>query len=250
MLKNLDEDEQYNQLLDVFTEVKILTGAVMYSGKELEVQIDVLRRFLAGHQEARSMTISEIRHAFYLNNFGEYKSVLRHYNRELNAEFIGDILSAYQNLKHHFFDKSMESIQLLLKPKSNSAKVIMTQKELEDQIQCDYENFKIKKVALIFCTNSKYYFLRKKRLIQLTSKESWNRNYNLAFQERKSEKFNSISQTKFREDLYIRIISSGFMPLKEHKAIVYLAHKIIYLKFFDIIYKTAIKDIFIDIKTI
>lgn len=247
MLKTLDDDEQYNQLLDVFTEVKILTGAVMYSGKELEVQIDVLRRFMAGHQEAKSMTISEIRHAFYLNNFGEYKSVLRHYNRELNAEFIGDILSAYQNLKHHCFNKSRDNIKLLLKPKINTAKVIITPMELEEQIQNDYENFKINKIDLIFCTNSKYYFLRKKRLIQLTSKESWIKNYHLAFQARKSEKFSSISQTKFREDLYVKIVSSCYMPLKEHKTIVYLTRRIIYLKFFDIIFKTAINKIFEDI---
>ena len=248
MLKSLDDDEQYNQLLDVFTEVKILTGAVMYSGKELEVQIDVLRRFLAGHQDAKSMTISEIRHAFYLNSFGEYKIVLRHYNRELNAEFIGDILSAYQNLKHHFFQKAIDNIKLLINPKTNTAKVIMTSKELELQIQSDYENFKNKKINLIFCTNSKYYFLRKRRLIQLTSKESWIRNYNQAFQTRMSEKFSSISQTKIREALYLKIISTGFLPLKEHKAIIHSTHKIIYLKFFDIIFKTAIVSIFEDIE--
>jgi hypothetical protein len=247
MLKNLSELEQYNQLVDVLSEVKIFTGALMYSDYELKIQIDVLRQFLTTHPKIKNFTINEIRHAFYLNNFGEYPTIYRHFNRELNAEFIGDVLLAYLKFKKEFLSRSQVPIRSLLYPKAMNEKPLLTEELLKAMIQEDYEKHKAANDRFIFNIQPKYIFLRKKLLIQLSSKASWNRNYNLAMQYRAKEQLPSTVQNKEREQLYKQIQTSGLIPIKEHRLLVAQTRRIIYFKFFDLLWTTAIQQIFTDI---
>lgn len=247
MLKYLSEDEQHNQLLDVFTEVKILTGALMFSGDELKIQIEVLRRFITAHPSAKNMTIAEIRHAFYLNNFGEYETILRHYNRELNAEFVGDVLNAYHKFKRQFMLRARDTIRALLYPKATANKLTLTNAELQLLVQKDYDDYKIGNTLFIFNVKLKYLFLRKIKLIQLSSKASWERNYWLAMKHRANEPLASATLNKNRKKVYESFLQTGYIPLSEHKQIVSQTRKIIYFKFFKLLADTAIHNIFEDI---
>lgn len=111
-IKDMHPDELHNVTLKMMGEIKILTGAILHTGEKLQLQIDVIKRFLFLHFSMLNQ--KEIVHAFYLNVCGTFSQVYRHYNRELNCEFIGDVLRDYlsykvqlRETKGHLIDKAI-----------------------------------------------------------------------------------------------------------------------------------------------
>lgn len=128
-LRQLSTTEFHNTVVDVLSEIKLITGGILYEGKELEVQVEMVKRFLWSAYSI--LTKEEIVHAFYLNAHGAYEDTYRHYNREINAEFIGDVLQAYLRYKKYIVETRGPEIKKLLNPQ-------IAPKELEAGIDYNF----------------------------------------------------------------------------------------------------------------
>jgi hypothetical protein len=99
-LKFLTKQELKNAVIDIMSEVKLITGALVHAEDEnrmMSRQVEMIQRFL--FVGFGMLTKKEIIQAFYLNSQGYYEDTYRHYNKELNAEFFGDVLRAYLKYK-------------------------------------------------------------------------------------------------------------------------------------------------------
>jgi hypothetical protein len=129
-----------NRIKKSLAEIVFLTGGKMYDkDKENEkdfyhLQIEVIGKFLL--QAFSHLTFSEIVNAFYLNSAGKFSEIYRHYGRELNAEFVGSVLSAYVDYKRRLtdFDAFGRKLELALDPIINPQTEIPVTWSEEDTI--------------------------------------------------------------------------------------------------------------------
>lgn len=163
----LTKQELHDTVIDIISEIKLLTGCIIFEGKELQAQLSVIRRFL--YSSFGMLTKEEIIHAFYMNMEGKYNQVYRHYNRELNAEFIGDVLRSYLNYKLYLKETKGPGIKKLLQ--LGPVQVIKREVDYEfwkDLIQEEYEAFRKGESTLQMWHQRKYYTLRKFGLMPFT----------------------------------------------------------------------------------
>ncbi len=253
-LKLLSEDDRWETLKDIWSEVKLVTGAIMHEGDLLSVQLAVLERFIISNQRLADLTRTEIIHAFYMNNQSEFDQVYRHYNKELNAEFVGDVLNAYLKRKVRMYDQKYSDIYKALNPPEDK-QFILTSYDWENFIQLDYDLYRMGDAEMIFNTSSKYVVLRKYGLIRFTSKQKWLNWYRRALDQRELEVKETITRTnneRFAKEnalsMYEAIKQTGVISKGEHKSVIFLSRRLVYLEFFAIISSCAINRIFEEIE--
>ena len=253
-LRQMDHDTRYDTLIDIWSEIKMLTGCILYENKALALQADILERFLRTHPGFMSLTKSEILHAFYLNSGGQLDNVYRHWNKELNAEFVGDVLGAYLRFKNRFFTNNHDLLAKAINPPAPKRPAPPTHDEWEADIQQDYQHYLAGNTELIFNTSAKYWYLRKCMIIEYSSRASWHRWYRYAFYWRRDnlQRRPAITEgariTRGKEmDMYNAILSSGVVPWIEHRSILHTMKRLVYLEIFRILKETAIVNIFSDI---
>lgn len=255
MLRWLSEDDRWNELVDIWSEVKLITGAIMYEGNMAGIQLRMLERFIAYEPQFISLTTAEIRHAFYLNNSGRYTEVYRHYNRELNAEFVGSILLAYMKYKDMLYQRSGKEIKGLLNPPQPKPIHEITQTDWMSYIQQDYEKYKAGQPELIFNCGVKYIFLRKCGLIPLSGRKKWWEWYRNAVCDlelklrRQTGGSEGQSITRSRQiQAWELVRETGIIHRSDHLSVIFHMRRLIYMKFFELIADCAIVDIFTDIE--
>lgn len=112
----LNDDEFHDTVVDIVSEIKLVTGAVLCQGQQLLLQIQMLKRFIT--TGFGMLSKAEVVEAFYMNNQGQFEEVYVHYNKELNAEFVGNVLRAYMRYKVRFLNEKRDKIiDLLSLPK-------------------------------------------------------------------------------------------------------------------------------------
>lgn len=253
-LRDLSEDDFYNQLIDVWTALKYIAGTIMYTppesaGKfnELAIQVDVLQRFVASNPLYMALTGLELLHAFYLNNNGALGEVYRHYNQPLNAQFVGDVLNGYLAYKRKMYGRAMDDIKKMLTPPPPKEVVKPTVQELQAMIQEDYDLYKEGETNMIFNAVPKYAYLRRIGGIDFPDpRGTFLKYYERAFEWR-------ISMARIqRNDVVVRSLeqgrTTGQILKSEHLYLVYLSRKLIYFRFFDMMIYFKVKDIFKEIK--
>jgi hypothetical protein len=138
-LKSLTKDEARNSTIHIMKEIKNVSGCILNDVDKLDAQASTIQFFLVtGYGE---FTAKEIIHAFFLNAQGKFEEVYRHYNRELNCEFIGDVLNAYKRFKLLIVQKCQElSNKALLQPPAvNKTYSPIDYDFWKEQIQYEYE---------------------------------------------------------------------------------------------------------------
>jgi hypothetical protein len=169
-LQWLSDDDSYNEIIDIITEVKMLTGALVYSGKEFEIQAEMLQLFIVSGFGMLSK--SEIVYAFYLNLQGQFDEVYVHYNKELNAEFVGNVLRGYLKYKKIFLRQKRDSIITLLEP-PKMEKYEIDYDFWKELVQQDLDYLKnINKDSTLWNVR-KYYTLRKFGLMPFKGKSTF-----------------------------------------------------------------------------
>lgn len=169
-LQLLSDDDAFNAVADLCSEIKLITGAIMHEGKMLEPQLEMLRRFIV--TGFGNLTKPEIVQAFYMNLQGKFEDVFVHYNKELNAEFIGNVLRAYLRWKARLVQDKGHKIQLLLK----AEKLVRRDIDYDfwkDLIQQDFEFYKKFRASDQIWHDRKYYTLRKFGLLYFKSLDTW-----------------------------------------------------------------------------
>jgi hypothetical protein len=252
----LSDKERWDKLVDVITEIKLLTGAIIHEGEALQLQLKVIERFLISSKRYAALTTNEILHAFYLNNQGEFGTVYRHYNRELNAEFVGDVLLAYLNYKDGIYARV--NIKGLLDPAPERKPLDpITDIALMGYIQGDYDMYRSDARELIFHSPFKYNLLRRAGLIEVYSRKYWRKMEAYAMAERVeygSGRPERATDVREREDraavasMYARFVQDGYLPIAEYRLVVQGVRRRLYMRFFEMIASCGINDIFFDIK--
>jgi hypothetical protein len=145
------------------SEIKLVTGVLIYEEPALmKTQIEMVKRFLATGYPM--LTKEEILHAFYLNMQGAYDQVYKHYNRELNAEFMGDVLRAYLNYKLYLRETKGPQINRLLAttaPKALPYKRVVDYAFWKQLIQEEYDDYRFGRPSRQLWSVRKYYTLRR-----------------------------------------------------------------------------------------
>jgi len=169
-LQLLSDDDAFNAVADLVSEIKLITGAIMHEGDKLELQLEMIKRFIVSG--FGNLTKPEIVQAFYMNLQGQFEDVYVHYNKELNAEFIGNVLRAYLRWKARLVNDKGHKIQQLLKSEKPVKRDIDYEfwKEL---IQKEYEVLKAKGVSDQLWHDRKYYTLRKYGLLYFIGLDTW-----------------------------------------------------------------------------
>lgn len=237
-------------LIDLYTEIKILTGATMANmgdpkkpenGNPLKEQVKVLNAFLVSHVNFTSLTVNEIRHAFYLNSQGEYGEVYRHWNKELNAEFMGDVLLAYLKYKRALHDKHGTAIKAALGRKDNT--VVISKPTVEDVkmiIQQHYDMYRKGELDFIYLHDCVYRFLRKVGGIPSYTKGGYLKMMGAAASERERIGQRSlvgrgpaeVTEIKYLERIYDEYMVKGFLPADEYLMVIHVMRKTRYMRFF------------------
>jgi hypothetical protein len=170
-LKLLNEDELHNAVVDIMTEIKLVTGALMLTGNELQAQIQMVKIFLwSGFS---MLTKDEIVKAFYLNMQGKYDEQYRHYNKELNAEFLGDVLRAYLKYKVYIRENYGHIIEKAL-PKVVGRLPPVDWDYYRELVQIEYNNcFKDIPAPMVYWDARKYIALRRFIKYRYPVKKVW-----------------------------------------------------------------------------
>jgi hypothetical protein len=179
---------------------------------------------------------SEICHAFTLNYQGAYAEKYRHYNRELNAEFIGDVLDAYKLLKEDFFQRTGMVVMDILKPANND---LQGWKEL---IEHDYYLVKERTMEAVFYSPEKYIALRKMQFIKIESVKQWLSWMKFAFEslDFKTQNILGCPTPKFES---IGSVVKGFTCYKDFRNFLIEARHIIYMEYLRACLKKGFENI-------
>lgn len=253
-LKWLNEDDLHDTLIDIFTELKVLTGVILYDGSNLKLQLAVLTRFLMASPAFSGLTVNEIRHAFLLNNAGEFDEVHKHYNKELNAEYLGNVLLAYLRFKRRLYDRSGVFIRRMIDPPAVRPRVKVTDQDYMRYIQQDYAFYRAGEKDFIFGMDQKYKVLRRLGMIELYSRDYWIKVYSQAMARRfsygKGFTTDAAEAEKRREvrRIYESYQVDGMLPVEEHHAIVSLIRQRRYMYFLECLAACGINDIFSEVQ--
>ena len=171
-LNTLTPNQLHNAIVDAMSEIILITGAKSHDGPMLGAQVETIKRFLwSGFS---TLTQKEIVFAFHLNLQGCYDEVYRHYSRELNCEFIGDVLRSYLKFRLQIAKSKGKEIQNLLNP----AKPVIFKNDVDYDfwkkvIQTEYEAYRNGFHTMGIWCSRKYYPDRKHGQIPFDGLQTW-----------------------------------------------------------------------------
>lgn len=253
----LSESERWESFQTLWVEVKMLTGAILHEPPLLSVQLTMLETFIMSHEKYQRLTRNEIRHAFYMNAQGEFADqvpsgsggMFRHYNKELNAEFIGDVLNAYVRRKARLYDQKHYAIAQAMAPAVEAPPV--TAEHWQNLVEQDYQRYLREEYHLIFFGADKYLFVRRCGLIKFSSARKWRQWYAQALEIRerraRTAQVTKFSQRVEREkavEMYEAIRRSGLIPVYEHKSVLHEMRKLVYDAFLQCCFDRGQSSIF------
>lgn len=259
VLFRMDEKQFHNQVIDLITEIKIITGVFLYPDGTIEqqAQAEMIKRLLMRTPKYMRLTAAEVAQAFYMNASGYYPETYRHYNRELNAEFFGDILNAYINYKKKFATEKRDMFFRSLNPHEEPPIPVITVLQWKQFIQEDLQKMIHGQQSLIFNCTPKYFFLRRMGYITLDSRDHWWRWYRYAVEQRQREVLRTAAETEGAKaskrtmlGILGDILEAGTIPARSHRGLVHLTRRTIYLSHLRAVKEYGATDIFSQISPV
>lgn len=247
----LSDTERWERLNKLWAEVSMLTGAVMYADNySRSLQQGMLETFIMSNAKYAGLTLDEIRHAFYLNTQGELADsappgsggIIRHYNTELNAEYVGAVLKAYITKRARIHAEKGDDVQQAMRLTGEAPQPPeITADQWQQMIEDDYQRYCRREVNMILNTSPKYIFLRKCGLIRFSSKAKWHEWYREALRTRgRAARAGLVKQFADRIvsekaiSMYEAINTCGVVPHYEHESVLLEMRRLVYLKFLEI----------------
>lgn len=170
-LSLLNEHELKNSIIDLVSEIKLITGAVLHAGQMLDMQIEMLQRFIVGGFGMLSK--SEVVQAFYMNLQGQFEDVYVHYNKELNAEFVGNVLRGYLRYKKQFLREKRDLIIDAIQPALPPVKKDIDYDFWKEMVQEDFRLLCLGLDTNTLWFDRKYYTIRKFGLMPFKGIKTW-----------------------------------------------------------------------------
>ncbi len=236
----LDEDNYHDAILDILSEVKLVSGVLLYpdGSNDQAYQVEMVKRLLAGNPRFRHLHQGDIVQAFYMNASGMFPEKYRHYNRELNGEFVGDVLAAFITWKDRHLGSKSAAIRLALNPPAEAARIVITDDDFMDYINQDYQAYQAGNETLIFNTSPKYCLLRRRGLLRVYSREHWWEWYRETVARLYHKRVYQVAENtgdkaakKSAMSMYEAILATGNIPLAEHQALIHSMRRFMYLEF-------------------
>ena len=106
-IRDYDQVAFTKQMRISLAEIVLITGGKIYDDKKESVmfngQLKSISKLLL--YSFSFLTFEEVVNAFYLNSAGRFGETHTHYGRELNVEFIGNVLASYKKFKQGIFNE-------------------------------------------------------------------------------------------------------------------------------------------------
>lgn len=136
----MDDTELQSTVKSFCQYVTVLTGCHIETAATL-VTLKVIKNFL--QSQWPFLTAKELQTAFELNCTGQHWPIVQHYNRQLNCDYIGQVLVAYnENYRRRIVpiivQTQNDAIRLLSQPKP---KQDVTDKDRQQILQMAYETY-------------------------------------------------------------------------------------------------------------
>lgn len=136
----MDEEEFKDDINRIVAEICLLNGLETYDVDTQTAmyvaQMRVIARFISNGFPY--LTPAEISNAFNLNLQGKYKEVFKQFGkRQINCEFIGQVLTAYTEYKQNFVDLNPDLLKILYPPISLPPPKVWTEEEDENERRID-----------------------------------------------------------------------------------------------------------------
>lgn len=258
-LRDLRDEDYHDTVVNLMAEIKMLNGALLHKSEVvggvnlLKQQVETIKMMLASNFRFSALTVSELRHAFFLNAQGEYDEVYKHYNRELNAEFVGQVLRAYLQYRRPL-DVQAEAIKGKLRGKLLLPVAVPCTDDWKRIVQRHYDLYRNGDWEMIFVYPGEYYFLRKIEAIRYTSKKKWGQWYLRALNDRFAEAmardavtYEEKEEKERRRSMYIRILDTGIVPPDEDAQVICRMRKMVVMKLFELLADCNIHNLWDDV---
>ena len=169
-LRSLNENEAHDVIVDLVSEIKLVTGSIVYQGDMLVAQLEMIKRFLLSGFSM--LTKEELVEAFYMNLQGAFEEVYVHYNKELNAEFLGNVIRAYVRWKAVLLKENSKLLSVLLSPVKREINVI-DYDIWKEMVQRDLMYLNGQEAQATLWHSRKYITLRRFGMMPFKGKSSW-----------------------------------------------------------------------------
>lgn len=143
-IKDYTQEAFVAQLKKNLAEVVLITGGKMYDEKKEPVmykgQLKSISKILL--YSFSFLTFEEIINAFYLNSAGRFGETHSHYGREINVEFVGNVLASYKKFKQGIFNVHGEDLLKVINPQLPAAApdMVLTEEDYLNDKRKDIEN--------------------------------------------------------------------------------------------------------------
>ncbi len=252
----LTDIELHDFMADLLSEISIMTGAKAYEYDwQNSMLITVIIKLLKKDDAIMALTTNEVSDAFYLNHNGAYPHTHSTYNKEINADYVGNIIRDYRYYKLRSLEKEW-AINKILNPPPEKPIPVYTTADYKKFIQMDYELYKTGNTDYIFNIEKKYILLRRAKIIIYPSplSDAWKKWYQVALKKREWNTYTTkpvgeaerLTKRKAME-MYHLIKTANIVPQDEHISVVSMLHKLVYFRFFELMKEQKIERIFEEI---
>lgn len=254
----LHPDAFHNLVVDLIGEISLMTGAFIHAdgSPEQAFQVEIIKRLLVTSPAFYSLNKDEIVQAFYMNAAGIFTETYRHYNREINVEFIGDVLRSYVEYKKRFLGTKLADIQKLLNPpKQKATPPGPSLDEWMDMINQDLQLVRAGQGEMVFNALMKYRVLRELGYIEIRSRAHWWEWYRCAIRIQEQRVLRQVASTEGQKadrsrvlDYLNAILERAEIEKSQHRTNVHRMRREIYLAHLRLLAYFGIKDIFEEVE--
>jgi hypothetical protein len=139
-VNNMDEEDFKDSVNFIVAEICLLNGLETYDADSQTAmyiaQMRVIARFIS--DGFPYLTPAEISNAFNLNLQGKFKEVFKQFGkRQINCEFIGQVLTAYKEYKQNYVDLNPDLLHILYPPAPLPVPKVWTDEDDENERRID-----------------------------------------------------------------------------------------------------------------
>lgn len=142
-IADYDTESFIKELKKSLAEIILITGGKMYDEtkepKMYKGQLNSINKLLI--YSFSFLSFQEIVNAFYLNSAGKMGDTISHYGRELNVDFIGNVLAEYKKYKQGLFNQhGIDLVKVVKGELPPPPTVVLTDEDFMNDKRRDIEN--------------------------------------------------------------------------------------------------------------
>ncbi len=241
----------HNTLIDVFTEVAMITNVPLYEDLPDQLaQIEVLKKFLISSPRFSQMHTGDIVQAFYMNEDGSHWEQVRHFNKYFSCEYLGAVLNPFLRFKMKLEPKRKMMMERISGPVAAMIPFFGAD-YWKTEINADLGLLMAGNEKLIFNVETKYKFIRKENIIHIRSRAHFHRWLGFTIGQLHEREARKPTKTEVQKQekqkalaQYAEIMATGAIPIELLRKFVMLTRREIYLQHLKRAAAQGITDLF------